>query len=159
MATFYEWGSIVLRLHSHCEDSLLFTTKSPGSFWYSFDRHRKDDRLGWQVESTLEPPQNFLWLKTLQILNPFHDTSLIPYPLKTSEKQSFNDIFRGYRKRSVARNQLMGIPLNRLQSTLTIPKNMTSVSLSSYHTKKDILIYSNFHLYDKTSCIYFHSRF
>ena len=30
MAPFYGWGSIVCKLQSHCGDSLLATTKSPG---------------------------------------------------------------------------------------------------------------------------------
>ena len=29
MATFYEWGSIVLRLHSHCEDRVYFLPLNP----------------------------------------------------------------------------------------------------------------------------------
>ena len=38
--------------------------------------------------------------------NPFHATDLFLYLLKTSENQRFCDIFRGYRKRSVAWNGL-----------------------------------------------------
>ena len=37
-----------------------------------------------------------------RLLNPFHDTALFPYPLKTSENQKFSDFFRGYRKKTVA---------------------------------------------------------
>ena len=38
--------------------------------------------------------------------NLLHATSLFLYPLKTSENQMFSDVFRGYRKRPVARNRL-----------------------------------------------------
>ena len=39
-------------------------------------------------------------------INPFHATGLFWYPLKTSENLWFSDVFRGYRKRPVARNGL-----------------------------------------------------
>ena len=35
-------------------------------------------------------------------VNPFQATGLSLYPLKTSEKQIFSDVFRGCRKRPVA---------------------------------------------------------
>ena len=41
-------------------------------------------------------------------INPFHATDLFWYPLKTSENLWFSDVFRGYQKRSVAWNELMG---------------------------------------------------
>ena len=44
---------------------------------------------------------------TFTYLIPFHATGLILYPLKTSENQMFSDVFRGYRKRSVAWNRLV----------------------------------------------------
>ena len=49
-------------------------------------------------------------LKALPIsqLNPFHVTDLFWYPLKTSENQRFSDVFRGYQKRSVTWNGLIG---------------------------------------------------
>ena len=40
-------------------------------------------------------------------VNPFHDTGVFLYPMKTSENQRFSDVFRGYRKRLVAWNRLM----------------------------------------------------
>ena len=40
------------------------------------------------------------------IINPFHVTDLLLYPLKTLENQMFSDVFRGYQKRSVVRNGL-----------------------------------------------------
>ena len=39
-------------------------------------------------------------------INTFHATGLFWFPLKTSENQSFSDVFRGYRKKPVARNGL-----------------------------------------------------
>ena len=42
-------------------------------------------------------------------LTDFYVICLLLYPLKTSENQGFYDLFRGYRKRSVAwKNGLMG---------------------------------------------------
>ena len=40
------------------------------------------------------------------VINPVHVTGLFLYPLKTSENQRFSYIFRGYRKRPVAKNGL-----------------------------------------------------
>ena len=40
------------------------------------------------------------------LIDPFHATGLFIYPLKTSENQRFSDVFRGYRKRPVAWNEL-----------------------------------------------------
>ena len=37
-----------------------------------------------------------------QVINPFYTTGLFLYPLKISENLCFSDVFRGYRKRSVA---------------------------------------------------------
>ena len=45
------------------------------------------------------------WKKKFMV-NPFHATDLFLYLLKTSENQRFCDVFRGYRKRSVAWNGL-----------------------------------------------------
>ena len=42
--------------------------------------------------------------KLLSPVNPCHVTALFIYPLKTSENQKFSDVFRGYRKRSMAWN-------------------------------------------------------
>ena len=42
-----------------------------------------------------------------RLLNPFHDTALFLYPLKTSENQKFSDFFRGYRKKTVAWNRVI----------------------------------------------------
>ena len=41
------------------------------------------------------------------IINSFHVTGLFLYPLKTFGNLWFSDVFRGYRKRLVARNRLM----------------------------------------------------
>ena len=46
-------------------------------------------------------------LLNLIYINPFHATGLFRYPLKTSEKQRFSDVFRGYRKRPAAWNGLI----------------------------------------------------
>ena len=47
------------------------------------------------------------------MINPSHATGLesdlFLYPLKTSENQRFSDVFRGYKKRSVAWNGLIKI--------------------------------------------------
>ena len=40
----------------------------------------------------------------LNLINPFHATGFFLYPLKTSENQRFSNVFRGYRKRTMARN-------------------------------------------------------
>ena len=42
----------------------------------------------------------------MSFINPFHDTVLFLYLLKTSENLKFSDVFSGYRKRSVAWNGL-----------------------------------------------------
>ena len=39
-------------------------------------------------------------------INPFHATGLFLFPLKTLENLWFSDVFRGYRKRTVAWNGL-----------------------------------------------------
>ena len=39
-------------------------------------------------------------------ISPFHATGLFLFPQKISENQMFSDVFRGYRKRSVAWNGL-----------------------------------------------------
>ena len=39
-------------------------------------------------------------------INPFHTTSLFPYPLKTSENLQISDVFSRYKKRPVACNGL-----------------------------------------------------
>ena len=41
------------------------------------------------------------------LLNFFHATGFVLYPLKTSENLCFSDFFRGYRKRPVAWNGLI----------------------------------------------------
>ena len=45
MASFYRWGSTASRLEPLWGGSLLFTTKVPRNFWYSFYQPRKDDKL------------------------------------------------------------------------------------------------------------------
>ena len=42
----------------------------------------------------------------MSYINPFHSTDLFWYPPETSENFWFSDVFRGYQKRSVARNEL-----------------------------------------------------
>ena len=42
----------------------------------------------------------------VMLFNSFHATGLFLYPLKTSENQRFSDVFRGYRKRPMALNEL-----------------------------------------------------
>ena len=61
---------------------------------------------------------NLLWWKSSTpkimheaLINPFHATDLFWYSLKTSEKQRFSDVFKGYQKRSVAWNGLMTLRL------------------------------------------------
>ena len=51
----------------------------------------------------------YLWTPVMEdwyVVNPLHPTGLFLHPLETSENQKFS-VFRGYRKRSVARNGLM----------------------------------------------------
>ena len=45
-------------------------------------------------------------------INPFIATMIFLYPLKTSENQRFSDVFRGYRKRQVAWNELISSSVN-----------------------------------------------
>ena len=42
-----------------------------------------------------------LWRPLCSAFNPFHATGLFQYPMKTSVKFRFSDVFRGYRKRPV----------------------------------------------------------
>ena len=42
-------------------------------------------------------------------LKPFHATGLFQYPLKKTENQIFSDVFRRYRKPSVAGNGLISL--------------------------------------------------
>ena len=39
-------------------------------------------------------------------IDPFHTADLFLYPLETSDDQVFSNVFRGYRKRAVASNEL-----------------------------------------------------
>ena len=41
-------------------------------------------------------------INKMQLLNPFHAIGLSLYPLKTSEKLRFSDVFRRYRERTMA---------------------------------------------------------
>ena len=52
--------------------------------------------------------------KVLNNFNPFHATSFLLYPLKTIQKIWFFDIFRGYRKRPVARKKLTNFAKNSI---------------------------------------------
>ena len=50
------------------------------------------------------------WKKIVSnLFNPFQATGLFLYPLKTSGNQRFSDVFRGYKKRPVAWNELKSI--------------------------------------------------
>ena len=57
----------------------------------------------WRSVVIVQPPLIILFL----CIDPFHATGLFRYPLKTSESQTFSDVFRGYRKRPVAWNVLI----------------------------------------------------
>ena len=53
---------------------------------------------------------NFLTRNEIELFckipaNSFHATNLFLYPLKTSENQTFSDVFGGYGKRTVAKNE------------------------------------------------------
>ena len=67
-------------------------------------------RQEWDIRLTCMKKNQILWLeffvRIYTVINPFHATGLFRYPLKTSENQSFSDVFRGYRKRPVAWNGL-----------------------------------------------------
>ena len=52
--------------------------------------------------------------KVLNNFNPFHATSFLLYLLKTIQKIWFFDIFRGYRKRPMARNKLTNFAKNSI---------------------------------------------
>ena len=60
------------------------------------------------------------------IVNAFHATVLFLYPLKTSEKHRFPDVFKRYRKRSVARNGMLLIdPKNYNFFVFLLGKNLS----------------------------------
>ena len=46
------------------------------------------------------------WRLLNKLVNPFHATEPFWYTLKRSKNQRFSDVFKGYQKRSVARNGL-----------------------------------------------------
>ena len=48
------------------------------------------------------------------LVNPFHATGLFQYLLKTTESLWFSDVFRGYRKKQVARNWIVVKGIARL---------------------------------------------
>ena len=48
--------------------------------------------------------------KTEYLLNPCHATGLFLYSLKTSQKQRFSAVFRGYRKKQMTLNRLSTYP-------------------------------------------------
>ena len=50
------------------------------------------------------------------VVNLFHASGLLQYPLKTPEKQSLSYVFRGYRKRPVAKDGLMHCKTLNLKS-------------------------------------------
>ena len=58
--------------------------------------------------------------RAVYLLNPFHATGLFLYPLKTSEKLWFSDIFRVYRKRPMAWNGLMPVTIFSGKSSIIV---------------------------------------
>ena len=67
------------------------------------------------------------------IINPFQATVLFLYPLKTSQNLRFSAVFRGYRKRAVARNGLNGMHEKELskdhQVTVSYLSSSTSIAI------------------------------
>ena len=61
----------------------------------------------------------------IYVINPFHATGLFLYPLETSEKLWFSDVFRGYRKRLVAWNGLSTAFSSRICSNSNSMNNYT----------------------------------
>ena len=49
--------------------------------------------------------------KSSRYVHPYSTNVPLLYPLKTSEKQRFSDVFRGYRSRTLVENGLMLIPI------------------------------------------------
>ena len=47
-------------------------------------------------------------IRLFKTLTPFHATDLFWYPQEASENQRFSDVFRGYQKKSVTWNGLIG---------------------------------------------------
>ena len=65
-------------------------------------------------------------------VNPFHLACVLLYSLKTSENHSFSDVFRGYRKRPVARNRFMKILLMiTLHKKWSSPLRIFSVNVTT----------------------------
>ena len=54
----------------------------------------------------------FIVINKIEVAGPFHATGFVLYTLKTSQNQRFFDVFRGYRKKSVAWNGLYGLLLD-----------------------------------------------
>ena len=81
-------------------------------------------RKNWISSVHSQPYMKRAYPVTYVVPNPFHDTDLFRYPLKTSENLWFSDVFRGYQKRSVAWNGLiMVLTLQKLQTLYTWLKN------------------------------------
>ena len=55
MAPFYEWGSNVSRLQSHCEETIYFLPLSLQEFLVLILSTSEE----WKTESNLEPPSGF----------------------------------------------------------------------------------------------------
>ena len=80
-------------------------------------------------------------------INLFYATGNFPYPVKTSEKQRFSDVFRGYRKLPVASNELTRIFIPEVELS-----QQTSTYLSHYHNRS-LGIKINNHAIIKTSLL------
>ena len=80
-------------------------------------------------------------------INLFYATGNFPYPVKTSEKQRFSDVFRGYRKLPVTSNELTRIFIPEVELS-----QQTSTYLSHYHNRS-LGIKINNHAIIKTSLL------
>ena len=70
------------------------------------------------------------------LLNPFYATDPFWYPLKTSENQTFSDVFRGYQKRSVAWNGLKNILTENIKDAIfTRPKSRWQSEILETHVE------------------------
>ena len=77
-------------------------------------------------------------MMVFQLINLFHTDDIYLYPPKTSENLWFSDVFRGYRKRPVAWNVLIGLNhysiinwVNNLN-----PANIYSFKVCNRNTRK-----------------------
>ena len=72
-------------------------------------------------------------LLTIESMNPSHATGFFLYPLKTPENQRFSDVFRGNRKRPVAKNRLNILPTVLSNHGYAVEEGSLNSPLGNYY--------------------------